>query len=172
MKYANVNTKQITDALPTQIGATWNPTLEQLQAAGWREVKSVGIPPEGCSVTAYDVVELSSSDCELTVLSYFDPVAAAAAARQTRLASITPELLFQANVFRTIMHTYFGPGSETNHDLTRLAVASYFNDRRTSGTITAQETSDFVALQDLFDVISAWTGDGTTWSFEWSLLDA
>ena len=171
MKYANLNTKQLVEELPKQIGSTWNPTLAQLQAGGWREITLIGEAPAGCIVTAYGIEETSGSECRLTVVSYVDPVAEAEAAYQAKLATITPLLLTQAGMFRTIMRKYFGVTAETDRAVTYTVVSNTFMAKQANGTITTQEIADMFVLEKLYAIVIAWTGDGTTWSFPWQLLD-
>ena len=67
MKFANIITEEITDTLPKQIGATWNPTFEQLAAIGWRDVVSVDEPDVGYRLVKRGIMELSPTTCKLTV---------------------------------------------------------------------------------------------------------
>lgn len=113
---------------------------------GYRAVNVEQSVVEGAAVFAWD--------CELIV----DP--------------IPPEGLLQiASAFRHILREHFGEEAETNTDVTANAVAAYFINRRLTNTGEATDGQDAFFLQTGFEQITAWTGDGTVWSFPWHLLE-
>jgi hypothetical protein len=93
-----------------------------------------------------------------------------AAQYAARIATITPDLWQTAGVFRALMREHFGPGAETNTTIKAGTVATYFINRRMTGTGGANDGQDSFFLQMAFEQIKAWTGDGTSYTFPWHLL--
>ena len=81
------------------------------------------------------------------------------------------DLAEEAQLFKTILTIHFGEGAVTNTNVTERAVMQYFVNRRLSGTSEPTDASDGILLQRGFEVIKAYTGDGTVWSFPWEMLD-
>ena len=75
MSYLNINVgvSSIIDKLPNKLilehTTQFDPTLEQLNSAGYREIISVDQPEEGYRVGEYGFEELSGSTCKLTIIS-------------------------------------------------------------------------------------------------------
>lgn len=173
MNYANINTNQMNvprTSLPNPLNATWNPTIDQYYENGWREQLSIDQPESGWAVTKYAIQELSSTTCKLIIAEQYNIAEEIERQRQAKLATLTPQLLMQAGAFRKILRTYFGENAETNHDVTFTAVMNYFLAKQASGTITAQEVADMTVLKEIYVILVAWTGDGTTWSFPWDYV--
>jgi hypothetical protein len=87
MQFANINTLEIRDFLPTVLqlaGQTiTGATIEHWKSLGWRQVTDIDSPADGYRVTQYGVQELSATTCKLTVVASVniaDEAAAAAAA--------------------------------------------------------------------------------------------
>ena len=182
MKYANINTKQVTETLPRIIDATVDPTMEQLNAVGWRTVVAEDAAPEGCYITAQGIAEIDGTTCKLTVVAYSDPAteeaarqAAVVAARQARIDAMPQGLKDAARMFRTILRTYCGPNAETDRSVTYTAILMLYAAKKANPATTTAEltiiTADMFILEKLYNSIVAWTGDGTTWSFPWEVLD-
>ena len=87
-----------------------------------------------------------------------------------KLATFTDELKQIASSYRATLCRNFGAGAETNPAITAAYVTSYFDGKRLAGTITPLETADAVALIRDFAILSAWTGDDTTWSIPWDIV--
>lgn len=86
------------------------------------------------------------------------------------LPDITEDVLIQANTFKSLINLHFGVGAETNKTITQNYVVSYFVNRRINGTADINDASDALILQNLFQSLSGFTPDGTTWSFPWEAL--
>ena len=75
MSYLNINTgiSSIQDRLPNKIFAPdktiTDPTLDQCNEYGWREIVSIDQPEEGYRVGEYGFEILSNSNCKLTIIS-------------------------------------------------------------------------------------------------------
>lgn len=93
-----------------------------------------------------------------------------AEARAAKLATLTPELIQHAALFRLTLRRHFGDGAETNRDVTAGAVAAHFTAQQVAGTITATDLADAVMLDKMFTELAAWTGDGTSWTFPWEAV--
>ena len=165
--YDNVITGQMDCQLPNPLGSTFNPTLEQYYAAGYRTRVSVDQPADGFRVTAYAPQDIDGATCKLVIVQQVNIAEEEAAAAAARLASITPQLWQDASVFRTLLRKYFGATAETDHTVTQQSVTNYF---LTTTGLTGDQVRDGIFIQQLFNEIIAWTGDGTTWSFPWSNL--
>jgi hypothetical protein len=76
----------------------------------------------------------------------------------------------QAAIFRWVLQQHFGPGAETNRNVTETSVAQYFINRRITGTSEPTDASDALLLQTGFEAIKNCTGDGTSWSLPWELI--
>jgi hypothetical protein len=88
-----------------------------------------------------------------------------------RVNSIPQSLLSAASVFREVLNRHFGPNAEANHAVTESAVESYFIGRNLSGTSGETDAADAMILTKGFEAITAWTGDGTIWSFPWEIFE-
>lgn len=80
------------------------------------------------------------------------------------------DLLIEAELFRQTIRLYFGAGAETNRAITAPVVKAYFVNKRYAGTITAADLADATLLDAGFRTLSAWTGDGTSWTFPFELI--
>jgi hypothetical protein len=92
------------------------------------------------------------------------------AARQAKLATLTPELLQGAAIFRATLRKHFGDGAELNEAVTVAAVEAHFVGKQLAGTITVQELADAFLLSRLFATITAWTGTGSVRDFPWEIV--
>lgn len=90
--------------------------------------------------------------------------------RADRIATITPKLWNMAAIFVATLRQHFGAGAETNHEVTAATVEQYFIGKRLAGTLTMLDLADASLLERGFEMITAWTGDGTIWSFPWEVL--
>lgn len=90
--------------------------------------------------------------------------------RADRIATITPELWQMAAIFVATLRQHFGENAETNREVTASAVEQYFIGKRIAGTLTTLDLADASLLERGFDLITAWTGDGTIWSFPLEVL--
>lgn len=90
--------------------------------------------------------------------------------RADRIATITPKLWNMAAIFVATLRQHFGANAETNHEVTAATVEQYFIDKRLAGTLTMLDLADASLLERGFEMITAWTGDGTIWSFPWEVL--
>lgn len=83
MQYANINTQEIINALPSVLilpGQTiTGATIEHWKALGWRQVSITDAPATGYRVTAYGVQDIDGLNCRLTVASSVNISAEAAA---------------------------------------------------------------------------------------------
>lgn len=168
--YDNIITGERDCIRPNPLNGKFNPSETNYSEAGYRERVSVDLPSEGFRVVKYAVQEIDTTTSKLIVAEQVNIAEEAEAARQAKLATITPMLKTQAGMFRTILRTHFGDGAETNHDVTYTTVFTYFAGKQIAGTITAQEVADMFILDKLYNAILAWTADGTTWSFPWEVL--
>lgn len=82
-----------------------------------------------------------------------------------KIATVTPELLQKAAIYRTALNRNFGVGSEIDHTITKAFVESYFAERAARGIITTQEIADSELLNITFPALAEWSGDGTAWEF-------
>ena len=161
----NIHTNERQNNWPNQVGATLNATREQAEAAGWRDA---GEPP---AVQA-GYTRISDTWSEAGGWQVVDRLTAEIEAEraQAKLALLTPELIQAASVYRTAMHRNFGVGSEVDTTITKQFVEQYFAGRAACGIITTQEIADSQLLSLTFPVLEAWTGDGTAWTFPWSMV--
>lgn len=71
MKFANINTQQITTVLPSVLVlpdvTIQNPTLQQYAAQGWRRVTQEETPAAGVIPLTWTITELNGTDCSLTI---------------------------------------------------------------------------------------------------------
>ena len=169
--YDNVITGEMNCVLPSPLGATFNPTMEQYNQAGYRERISIDQPAEGFRAKGYAVQEIDAATCKLVITEQINIADELEAARQARLATITPTLKMEAGMLREILRKHFGPNAETNHAVTYDVVQNYFIAKQADGSITTQELADMLVMQKLFSDIIMWTGDGTIWSFPFDILD-
>ena len=154
------------------IDGMYNPASDHayMVSKGWRYGELPDITAGFTRVVSGAHQDPDRSDwCVLDYMDYSQE-AMAEQARLAKLATITPELMQQAAVFRLTLRRHFGDNAETNTNVTQSAVAGYFTQKQVAQTITAAELADAVILNELFAAISAWTGDGTTWSFPYELL--
>ena len=82
-EYGNVVTSNFVSQLPIRIGNTWNPTLGQLQAAGWRYVTVIDSPSPGYRVGSWGIADIDGTNARKTVatqINIADQQAAQAAA--------------------------------------------------------------------------------------------
>lgn len=82
------------------------------------------------------------------------------------------KLMADAESFKIAMERTFGEGAHLNQAITEGYVYMYFKQLSDSGQATAAQTTDGVTLMRTFPAITDFTGDGTVWSFPWSLLDS
>lgn len=90
--------------------------------------------------------------------------------RADRIATITPKLWNMAAIFVATLRQHFGANAETNHEVTAATVEQYFIGKRLAGTLTTLDLADASLLERGFESITAWTGDGTIWSFPWEVM--
>lgn len=157
-------------SLHTAIGNTQDPTEGQCNAAGWREIVEVVPPPEGMSATGWEVVQINEKECKIVCNSWIDPVAEEARRKAEKLASITPELISLAQMYRSLLREYFGANAETNKSVTEKIVAMYFLQLQQLGTITAKQLADKDAMAYFFEQLNIWWGTGETWTFPWEII--
>lgn len=160
MNIVNINTNVILTESPKTIRFNGkiisDPSEEQLKQAGWYPFEErATVPKNHRVITRSWVVEDGMAVEQLT----------------TELRIPSYSLLQTATVFRLILRSHFGPNAETNQDITESAIKLHFLQKRENGTITPTDSMDAVALLDAFTAIKGWTGDGTSWSFPWELLD-
>lgn len=77
-EYANIVSGQKVATLPTVLhtadGDSWNPTLKQLQAAGWRIVQSYEQPAPHYAVSAYTAIggDIDGTNCQMKIASQYN----------------------------------------------------------------------------------------------------
>lgn len=91
------------------------------------------------------------------------------AAEQARKNAFLP-LVPVASSFKSILRKYFGEGAETNKNITETVVSAYFEQKRSLGTITLDESSDVFFLKTYYEKLLAWNGTGETWSLPWDIV--
>lgn len=164
----NIHT-QSTNILP-QIGNIISPDEATLLANGWRYTPELPEPDNGFErLTPPTLIEGDGryGEWELHDTLIADRLAAEQAAK---MASLTPDLIMSAHVYRVALRRNFGDGAETNQAITARTVKEYFAGKATAGTIITQELADAELLTRTFSQIAAWTGDGTAWSFPWEVV--
>jgi hypothetical protein len=167
----------ITNQRATMPCAIWgNRSLNEVLDAqaiedGWRYEKAVAHGERyKASTWADDGVNYTEATTDYTEQEWADKqVAEAAAAAAARLASFAPYAAI-AGLYRATLRKHFGDNAETNHDVTKTSVSAYFENKRMSGTITAVETADAVALNIYFDLLAAWNGTDETWTLPYEVL--
>ena len=173
-KYGNIITQARADQLPAMIdtvaGRTYSPTWAQCVAAGWRRIISVESVPVGWRVVRYTLDEIDGETCADTVAERANIADENAAATDAKLATLTPELVQKAALFRSILRARFGDGAETNLAINRETVSQHFVGLRIAGNVQAKDVADAVILDSLFGDLAAWTGTGETWSFPWGVV--
>ena len=86
--YGNIVTLETRNDLPTKIDNTWNPTLKQLQAVGWRKITEIEQPAAGWVVSARVVQPIDATTCRLAIRVQRRQVDIDAEAESNRLARI------------------------------------------------------------------------------------
>ena len=89
--YGNIVTLETRNDLPTKIDNTWNPTLKQLQAVGWRKITQIEQPAAGWVVLTRVVQPIDSSKCRLAIATQRSQADIDAEAESNRLARIQAE---------------------------------------------------------------------------------
>ena len=98
------------------------------------------------------------------------------AQQQAQYAAIIQQITPFAQQYRYLLRNYFGENAEINHEVTELAVLSYFTSLDAGRNVTAQQTADGAVLQSLFVMLQPIAGDPTiglpnTWSVSfWNLI--
>lgn len=91
MKFANILTGEIRDVLPSTLALAnetiQNATIEHYKSLGWRRVLSVAAPTSGYRVTAYNVVEVDGTTCNLTVKTEVNIAQEASSAAAAQIAA-------------------------------------------------------------------------------------
>jgi hypothetical protein len=162
----------------TDIGVTYDPTLEQCESIGYREIEEIDPPPEGMTATAWEVVEMDSHTCHIVCTAWIDPVAEAEKARLARIAAFMAQtkLVELAHLYRITLRQYFGTNAETNREVTKDAVAGYFIDQsQVKHAMTKDDLENSVFLQAAFETLTqAWGPDSqglmSTWELPWELI--
>lgn len=161
----------------TPKGNTQGATLEQCEEIGWRRLAETIQPPPGMQATVWAVEEIDSHDCKVVCTAWIDPVEEAEKAKQARIAAFmaNTKLVTLAHLYRISLREYFGADAETNHAVTKEAVAQYFIGLQQAQTITAQQVADANFLQLAFDeLVQAWGSDSTgvmsTWELPWEQI--
>ena len=182
------------EPLPDTLGPWSNPGPAQAYAYGYRNRPSVA---PGCVrviesyVDGTDGITASPEIADMLQADYDAATQAAAqaaaiaqtaantAAQQAASASYSAAVAMVvplAQQYRALLREYFGPGAETNAQVTQAAVMGYFLQLDATKTITAQQTADGAMLQTIFQVIEPLANDGVTlapntWSATfWNLI--
>ena len=159
----------------------WNQiNIVTLQAQGWRDLPPTPPPvADGFQRSAITYIEGDgiTAQAHYTDMIIADIQAAEEAAQAAQEAQAKSDynarvqaVSTQAHIFRATLQKYFGAGAETNQAITQTSVQAYFIGLQQAGTVTAQNLADAEVLNTLFPVLSAITGDGTTWTFPWSTI--
>lgn len=151
---------------PTILGKdTLHPTDTQLNAAGYYQTSTPECERKYWVIESQMIREMTADEKEQLDQQ---ELARHLAEYQARVAAISQELWFTASKYRKCLRKHFpeNPSPETDRSVTRAAVFVLIADLLDSGT----GAEDAIILQTGYDTISAWTGDGTTWSFPWNLL--
>ena len=171
VRYANVNDNNT--AIPSRIGdrdsVTWDNSQDILVPMGWRLMQDPPGLASGYVRVSCTPVDVDGFNGRWEVVDRLESEAAAEA-YQAKLATLTPELLGKAYVYRLAMERNFGPGAVTNQTYTEAYVIQHFTAKAMAGTITAQDLADSELLTRTFPELTAWTGDGTAWSFPWGYV--
>ena len=153
----NTQTASVVGSLPNPMGATHNPTPRMYADAGWLPAVRAVVP---------DGQQVVSSAWAVT-----GGVAVESVTTEPIPPRIPPASLLQgAALFRLIMQANFGTGAETNQAITEASVNKHFLDKRLAGTLTPSDAADMMVLGMWFPQITAWTGDGTVWTFPFHLI--
>ncbi len=157
MNYANIQTGEIREELPTSVmlpaGWTNHPTWEQLRGIGWRQVVFTAAAPAGMVVTEYKAQAGDEDTCHLAIAASVD-------------ATPTPagELLPSLQLFRTLLRKHFGANAERDPKVSSDTVAEHFVAMENPN---AKDVRDMVALSFLYSKLAPrFSGDLNTvpWS--------
>jgi hypothetical protein len=193
-QFCNLTTQTGMNSLPVapvtlpdgrQIPSGVNVPMWAQLAMSNRVVTALQPAPSGMVADTWAYVDNGDGTNAMQVASsWHDPVAAAIAASNAavaaqavaysnRVASIPSALWQVAGAYQKTMRGYFGAGAETNTAVTFPTVQGFFLGVQ-QGLIPVadkgQASLDSQALQAGFTAISAWTGDGTAWTFPYNLI--
>ena len=106
MIYDNIITGEMNCILPNPLNATFNPTMEQYNAAGYREQVSIDNPIEGFRVVKYAVQEIDSTTCKLIVAEQVNIAEEQAAQEAARIAAEQARQDAKSLTLKTVENTF------------------------------------------------------------------
>ena len=151
---------------PTILGKdTIRPTDAQLNAAGYYQTSTPECERKYWVIESQTIREMTADEKEQLAQQ---ELVRQQAEYQARIEAIPQELWLTASKYRKCLRKHFPEieSSETDHTITKSVVFVLIADLLDSGG----GAEDAIILQTGYDMLTAWTGDGTTWSFPWSLL--
>ena len=193
--HINQGTYGLIVTVPAQVGPVSNPNdpaqvwqygyrnLPPLQA-GYVRVTDTFVDGTDGMTAVPSVADMTQADYDAATQAAAQAAAIAqtaanTAAQQAASASYSAAVAMVvplAQQYRALLREYFGPGAETNAQVTQAAVMGYFLQLDATKTITAQQTADGAMLQTIFQVIEPLANDGVTlapntWSATfWNLI--
>jgi hypothetical protein len=154
MKY-NTITKQVAETAPGGV---------------YEGVDYHGSPPDDVSERAGWVDVTPEIQAQIDA----DKMAIDAESAATRLATFTPALAMVASVMRRTLNEVFvatfGEHCELNRNLTAEVVFGYYFQIIATRPLTDEEQRAKDILQNGFEALTAWTGDGTIWTIPWEVV--